>query len=174
MMVEGFLELLNGGVIKRKVYENATIQKLINEQVISEDNIPSNILELMLKEEAFQRVLTKKDFDMLSEFGILKSGFTYDNDIIYDKNTEYSADLRDPANIAALQENCLGTQLLNGHHIQTSFYLGSQNFYRRLKEMPEEERKKINMREVKVVNQLYGDDKLVFCNANVLGLSTSP
>ena len=103
MMVEGFLELLNGGVIKRKVYENATIQKLINEQVISEDNIPSNILELMLKEEAFQRVLTKKDFDMLSEFGILKSGFTYDNDIIYDRNTEYSADLRDPANIAALK-----------------------------------------------------------------------
>ena len=59
-------------MIKRKVYENATIQKLINRQVISEDNIPSNILELMLKEEAFQRVLTKKDFDMLSEFGILK------------------------------------------------------------------------------------------------------
>ena len=38
--------------------------------------------------------------------------------------------------------------------------MGYQNFYRRLKEMPEEERKKINMREVKVVNQLYGDDKL--------------
>jgi hypothetical protein len=160
MMVEGFLELLNGGVIKRKVYDNVTIQKMLNNNTISENNIPPNILELMLEDEAFQRVLTKKDFEMLTYFGILKNNLTYENDVIYDGNIEYSADFRDPNNIKALEENCLGSELLHGFHVQTSFYLGSQNFYRRLKEMPEEERLKINMREVKVVNQLYGDEKL--------------
>jgi acyl-CoA hydrolase len=44
----------------------------------------------------------------------------------------------------------------DGEYLQGAFYLGSPEFYRWLRDMPEEARRRIGMRRVSEVNQLYG------------------
>src|SRR5690606_37793805 len=57
--------------------------------------------------------------------------------------------------IRPLLADSLRTTLLHG-----GFFLGPQAFYRRLKNMSAEERARINMTNIRFVNELYGDERL--------------
>ena len=63
-------------------------------------------------------------------------------------------------NIAALQDNCIGTKLNNGYIISAGFFLEFKGFYETLSDMDEEQRKLIHMNSVANVNQLYGNEQL--------------
>ena len=47
----------------------------------------------------------------------------------------------------------------SGHVLHSSFFLGPRAFYRALRELPVEERKKIAMTRISFVNQLYGEEE---------------
>lgn len=47
----------------------------------------------------------------------------------------------------------------DGAILHGGFFLGPKNFYRRLREMPERERSKLQMKAISYVNQLYGDEE---------------
>ncbi len=159
MLVDGFLQLYKNGVIKRKIYHHIGIQKLINDGKLKEE-IPADILKLMIEDETIHPYLTQKDFDSLQRFGVIKEDITYDNGELVNGNNRYSALLADDANLAAISENCLGTKLKNGVMLTGGFFLGPQDFYDDLNNMPEEERKQFEMTGVDVANQLYGNEVL--------------
>lgn len=159
MFVDAFMQLYQRNIIKRKVFDNSAIMKLINEEKLSADTIPQNILDLLYEKKGIHKTLREKDFKMLTEFGILKSGLRYSDGFIYDGDTKYSADLRIKENSENIKK-ILGTKLKKGKLVTASFYLGPKSFYDALNNMNEEERSQFDMSGVEKVNQLYGDEEL--------------
>lgn len=157
MLVDGYLHLLKCGVVKRKTYNNVHIQKLINEKKISEKVTPKT-LDYLLAEGAVNSVLSQKDFDFLTEYGIFRKGLTFDKGVIKTGKTEISADLSDAKNRAEVASHCLGDKLKKAILIHGGFFLGPEGFYQMLNDMSEEERQTIFMTSVLNVNQLYGNN----------------
>ncbi|NLV66228.1 MAG: hypothetical protein GXY14_01000 [Spirochaetes bacterium] len=159
MFVDAFMQLYKKGILKRKVYDNIAIQRLINEGKISHDNIPGNILELMHDYDGLHLRIRQKDFDTLVYFGILKDGLTFKDGFIYDGDKKYDADIHHKENLEALKQ-LLGKTLKNGQVILGGFFIGPEAFYNDLNTMSEEERAQFGMSGVEKVNQLYGDAEL--------------
>jgi acyl-CoA hydrolase len=184
MFVDAFMQLYKCGVLKRRVYENIPIMKLINAGKLASDRIPANIIELLVQDEGIHAQLREKDFEMLTNFGILKSGLEFKDGTIIDGKNEISADFTMAKNLTAVQK-LVGKELKHGQVILGAFYLGPRAFYNELNAMSEEERMQFGMSGVEKVNQLYGDEVLRslqrkdgrFINtgmmANVLGAVTS-
>jgi len=184
MFVDAFMQLYKRGILKRKVFENISIMKLINEGKLNPDKIPPDILELLLEKEGIQQILSEKDFNMLTEFGILKTGLIYKDGFIIDGDKKYSPALNDKNSLEDLKK-LLGKNLKNGQVILGAFFLGPKSFYDALNVMSEEERSQFGMSGVEKVNQLYGGEELRalqrkdgrFVNsgmiANVMGAITS-
>ncbi len=159
MFVDAFMQLYKRGILKRKVYDNIAVMKLINEGKLSSDRIPENILELLFEKKGIQKNINKDDFDTLTFFGILKEGLIYRDHLIYDGDTAYQTDMNRPENLAAIKK-LLGNSLKNGQVILGAFFIGPKAFYDALNSMPEEERAQFGMSGVEKVNQLYGDEEL--------------
>jgi hypothetical protein len=159
MFVDAFFQLYKSGVLKRKVYDSIPLMKLINAGKLATDKIPADIIELLIQVEGIHPLLTEKEFNMLSEFGILKKGLTFRNGSILDGNTAISADFTVPRNLAAVK-NLLGTKLRHGKVILGAFFIGPRAFYKALNSMSEEERMQFGMSGVDKVNQLYGNEEL--------------
>ncbi len=158
MLVDGYLHLLNCGVVKRKTYNNVHIQRLVNERKITEKVTPKT-LKLLIEEGAVKPVLTTEDFAFLTEYGIFKEGLTYDNGVIKTGEKEITADLTDSKNLDQVVSLCLGDTLKKAILIHGGFFLGPEALYQMLNDMSEEERKKIFMTSVLNVNQLYGNNR---------------
>lgn len=159
MLVDGFVQLYKSGVIKRKVYHHVGIQRLINEGKLK-DKIPANILQLMLDQETIHPYLTEKDFAALQKVGVFKQEATYAEGKITCDGKSYAPLLADSGNLAALSENCLGSELKNGVVLTGAFFIGPIDFYETLKNMPLEEQLLFEMTGVDVANQLYGGETL--------------
>src|SRR6185369_9035135 len=79
----------------------------------------------------------------------------YHNGYIVAPNGErVIANVADPDTRHVLGTRCLGAQLRNGTVLNAAFFLGTNEFYRWLREMPDAERREIGMTGVARVNQL--------------------
>ncbi|ACL01854.1 acetyl-CoA hydrolase/transferase C-terminal domain-containing protein [Desulfatibacillum aliphaticivorans] len=159
MLVDVFIELYTGGIIKRNVYHNIPLMRMINDGALQEEFTPESVKELLLQDEHFP-ILKEQDFISLRNYGIFKDDLRYEDYHLVNGAGKYSVDFRDSANLDAVLENCLGDRLKNGVVLTGSFFIGPNGFYDFLRDMSDEERKKFEMTGVKVVNQLYGDEVL--------------
>ncbi|MBU0995536.1 MAG: hypothetical protein KJ737_23820 [Proteobacteria bacterium] len=159
MLVDGFIHLYKSGILKRKVYENAAIQKLLNEGKITEKITPE-FLDLMVEEDAVRTRLSEKDVLLLQELGIFKDSLTYEDECIVNGDKRIPANLSDETARKAIIETCMGTALKGGVIMHGAFFVGPERFYQSLRDMSEEERMQFSMTGVEVVNQLYGGETL--------------
>ncbi|AET69966.1 hypothetical protein Desor_4561 [Desulfosporosinus orientis DSM 765] len=159
MFVDAFMQMYKNKILKRKVFDSIPLMKLINAGKLDPTNIPDDIIDKLLELKAVHKKLKKKDFDFLTEFGILKNGLSYENYWILDGKTRYSADLNDEKNRLEIRK-LLGKKLLQGTVILGAFFLGPKAFYHALNNMSDEERQLFAMSSVEKVNQLYGEEEL--------------
>jgi acyl-CoA hydrolase len=159
MFVDAFMQMYKSGILKRKVFDNIPIMKLINAGKLHANKIPENALELLISEKGIHRKLKASDFKLLTHYGFFKEGLRYENGAIFDGDTRYDADLRDEANMMAIKD-LLGDEMKKGMVILGAFFLGPKAFYDALNAMSEEERQLFGMSGVEKVNQLYGGEDL--------------
>lgn len=159
MFVDSLLELFKAGILKRKTYENAGLQRLLNDGVITETVTPA-LFDALLENKVVCYRLSRRDFEFLCHFGIFKEGLTYEDGMIHDGDDIISADMTKGGSIQEIRERCLGTILKNGVALYASFFIGPQRFYDDLNALTEEERRLIDMRGVDYVNQLYGGEEV--------------
>lgn len=159
MFVDAFMQMYKKRILKRKVYESIPLMKLINEGKLDPDSIPLDIIDQLIEIKAIHKKIKSKDFEFLTEFGILKQGLTYDHYTIIDENIKYSADMNEEKNRLEIRK-LLGKKLLKGTVIMGAFFLGPKAFYKDLNNMSEEERQLFAMSAVEKVNQLYGGEEL--------------
>jgi acyl-CoA hydrolase len=160
MVVDGFMELYEAGIVKRKVYDDLVIQRLINEGRIDETITPET-LDLILMRKGIHKTLTEADFDYLRKFGIFRRNLSFeDGEIITPEGERLSNDLNNLDNRKRIYDYCLGDKLMNADVIHGGFFLGCQKFYDWLRNLSDEDRAMINMKSVQSINQLYGHEEI--------------
>ena len=158
MLVDVFVELYRNGVLRRRVYDHAGLQGLLNEKIITQTITPE-FFDIFVDHHIIHERLTKADFRLLMKYGVIKGPFEYMDGQLICKGVGFPADLRDKKTREMLNQH-LGDRLREGVICHGSFFIGPNDFYDALNAMPEDERKLFSMTGVDYVNQLYGDEKL--------------
>ena len=160
MFSDGLLHLYRSGILKRRVYDHAVLQKLLNEGKISE-SIGPETLQALLTAGAIRSPLTASDTAFLKRFGILRPDVHYDSGfLILPDGARLVPDLGERETLRRISSEALGTRLRGGVLLHGAFFLGSNWFYQQLRDMPEAERRLFAMTAVSKVNELFSDVKL--------------
>lgn len=160
MLVDAFVQLNKAGIVKRRVYHHAGLQTLLNQGRIVGEEIPANLLDLLVDGELVPPYLTQREFEQLQRYGVFVPEARYEDGHIVKDGFRFSALLTDPAHRRHLAEACLGGTLKNGVMLTGGFFVGPRDFYDTLRGMSDDERRGFEMTGVEVANQLYGDERL--------------
>ncbi|MBZ8138782.1 acetyl-CoA hydrolase [Rubrivivax gelatinosus] len=160
MFVNGFLKLIEAGIVRREVFADATLQRLLNEGRIADTTVTPQTLRALLDAGRVRAPLDAADLAFLQRFGVLRADVRLDGGQLVGERARCSADLRDERALATVCETMLGTRLAGGVFMHGGFFLGPRDFYQRLRTMPPQELAKIDMTRIDFINQLYGDDEL--------------
>lgn len=156
MFVNGFLHLIQAGVVRREVYADATLQRLLNEGRIADAAVTPDMLRALLDAGRVRSPLSADDVDFLTRFGIFRPGVRVDSAGLAFEQQHIANDLASPEGFDTVCKSLLGTRLAGGVTMHGGFFLGPSDFYERLRRMPEAELARIDMTRIDYINQLYG------------------
>ena len=160
MFGDGLLHLYEAGILKRRVYDHAGIQRLLNEGRLSQ-NLGPDSLAALAEAGVVNRVLTAEDVALLQRFGILRPDVGFrEGELVLPGGTHLKPDLEDRSVMQRIASEGLGAQLRGGVLVHSAFFLGSQRFYDALHAMPEAERRMFAMEAVSTVNEIFSDVEL--------------
>jgi acyl-CoA hydrolase len=158
MFVYPLIELYRAGILRRRVFDNLPLERLLCGGEIGE-RFDERILALLAAAGAGPR-LDAAQFAQLQHYGVFRAEVQFAGGRARAPGGEWiAADLADPESRALLAGQCLGRELRNGQLLHAGFFLGPRGFYAALRELPEGERAQFGMRGVAFVNQLYGADQ---------------
>jgi acyl-CoA hydrolase len=155
MFVDGFLDLYRTGVLRRRVYHDLRIQRLLNESA-GAGRIDEPFLAA-LSAAGFGSPLTAAEFATLRSFGVFRQECRW-----VDGSVENADGLRAAARIDSAAARCellaqfAGRQLLGGTVLHGGFFLGPRGFYAALRDLSESDRAQFSMGGVGFINQLDG------------------
>lgn len=153
MFTDGFLHLMQAGVLKRKVYDHWALQRLINQGKCAPEQVDESVLDNLV--ELGVREITPRDFDAFKRHGLFKDGMLLQGvHLVLPNGQRVLANLADKATRVALAASGLGKVLVNGIVLHAGFFLGPNAMYATLKNMPALQRNSIHMLGVEHVNQL--------------------
>jgi len=160
MLVDGFLELYRSGILTRRVYDHSGLQRLLNDEQVSEEVTPAT-LDALVEANVVSSYLTSQDFAFLQNFGIFRPELNYEEGFIrLHDGRRLPANLADKHTREEITRHCLGSRLKGGHFAHACFFLGPRKFYDTLRQMERCEREQICMTGIGYVNDLYGDEEL--------------
>jgi acyl-CoA hydrolase len=143
MLVDGFMHLIEAGIVKRMAYDWEPLQRLLDAQVIDE-HVTARTVEALARCGAIPSVLDATAIGMLKKVGVLKA----------------DAAVAVGTAVTAVAKEDLGETLQGGALVHAGFFLGPQAFYTWLRELPEERRRQISMRTIGRINDLSGEEAL--------------
>jgi acyl-CoA hydrolase len=156
MLVDGFLDLHDSGILKRRVYPSARIQQLLDAGAIAE-SLDSGCIEAL--HQAGVRRLSYVDFLELRDVGVFRDDVRFENGMLLTpQGVGIPVDLDDPACRAAIATHCLGPRLRNGAVLDAGFFFGPAAFLARLRDMPPDLRRQFAMRGIGFINELHGPE----------------
>lgn len=167
MLVDGFLELYRSGILRRKVFPDATLQRLLDDGAIGEEVTPAT-LDRLFEAGGVPERLSRRDVERLVALGVLAPGVTLDGHRLVLRAGEGGEELSAPADLPGEEDpgggraidRLLGHRLRGGRLLHSCFFLGPKKFYRALADLPREERELFEMTGISFVNELYGEEEL--------------
>jgi acyl-CoA hydrolase len=157
MFVDGFLDLYRSGVLRRRVYDDVVLQRLLNRDAIGE-RIDERLLAALAEAE-FGAPLTPEQFARLQRLGVLRADCRLEGaEIVTDDGARVAARLDTSEARRDLLANCTARHLSGGTLLHGGFFLGPRGFYAALRDLPESERRQFSMGGVGFINQLDGED----------------
>jgi hypothetical protein len=144
MFVDGFLDLYRSGVLRRRVYADERIQRLLNDGKVGE-RIDERFLAA-LAGEGFSDPLSAAEFERLRELGVFRRECRFQAGRIENAEGQSAAASLGTANARrGLLACCTGRRLIAGILLHGTFFLGPRGFYAALRELPEDERRQFSM-----------------------------
>ena len=159
MFVNGFLWLIDAGIMRREVYPDVALQRLINRGDITRDITPAT-LSALHSSGRISDPLTADDAAFLRRFGILRDGVEWQSGGFYVAGRTYIAALTKGDAFDAMCANCLGTTLTGGVVMHGGFFLGPRRFYQALRDMPPQRKARINMSRIRYINELLDHEEI--------------
>lgn len=161
MLADGFLDLYRNGILKRRVYPSAKLQRLIDDGHIDE-RVSLHTLDALV--EAGMNRMSFADFQEFREVGLFRDDVEYDRGVLITPDgQQLRATFSDPEQRAQIAEHCLGDSLRNGVLADAGFFFGPKGFYQGLRELPAVQRKMFAMRGISFINELYGHEWELKC-----------
>lgn len=154
MMVDGFIYLLEAGVLTREVFDHADLQTLINRGELTQD-ISLDMLDVLRREKLIDSPLRARDVEWLCRYGIFHSGVEFKGGRLRIGDESLDPDLDSEEARPAIASLALGERLAGGVVLHGGFYVGPEQFYQRLRELSPEARQRICMTSVNYINHLY-------------------
>ena len=155
MFVNGFLQLIDAGILRREVFHHTLLQTLLNEGRIDVAVTPQT-LRALLETGGVRSPLAQADLDFLLHWGIFRPGVRLERDTLVLGELRLPNDLLTDDGFEAVTAQLLGTRLSHGVIMHGGFFIGPSSFYERLRTMPEQQLAKIDMTRIDFINQLYG------------------
>lgn len=163
MMVDGFLYLMQEGILTREVVEHAGLQALINRGEVTSD-VSMATLDVLRREKLIDSSLRARDVRWLVRHGIFDENVEFKGGRLCLRSHSVDGDLDSAEAREMIEAVMLGQRLTGGIAMHGGFYVGPESFYQALRELPEAERQRICMTSVNFINHLYdhrfGDQKL--------------
>jgi len=153
MFVNGFLHLRRAGILVREVFDDARLQRLLNDGAIG-SAVDGAMLATLLREGVVSPTLTPPDVGFLRRWGIFRPAVAIDGDRLRCGEETIGLDLEDPANFERCRAAMLGDELKGGIFMHGAFFLGPPDFYQALRSMPRAEAEKIGMDSVRRINRI--------------------
>jgi acyl-CoA hydrolase len=156
MLADGFMDLYRSGVLKRRVYASAKLQRLLDEGRIDEQ---VSVRTLDALHAAGMRRMSFVDFHEFRDVGLFRDDVEYDRGVLVTpEGTQIRANFDDAEQRQLIASTCLGERLRNGVLVDAGFFLGPKAFYAALRDLPPVERRLFGMRAISFVNELYGHE----------------
>lgn len=153
MFVDGFLYLMQCGVLKRRVFAHEVLQRWMNAQEGRLDPWPLDILDQL--HELGLSAISEPEFKQLQHHGLFNRQLTFQGtQLVLPNGQKVLANLADPMARKQLAAAGLGDAPKHGVVLHAGFFLGPKAMYAALNEMSEAERHTIHMLGVEHVNQL--------------------
>lgn len=161
MLSDEYMQLYNEGILKKRVYDHVGLQRLLNDQIISEDISP-NIIDVLIDHKIINSTLTLSDLNFLLKFGIFQDGITLNNNLLISSSGEsISNDLAILANKRLVIEKCLSNKLKSGKIIHSGFFFGSKDLYSQLNNLAIDKLQQIDMTSIARTNSLLWNPELL-------------
>ncbi|WP_137940105.1 acetyl-CoA hydrolase/transferase C-terminal domain-containing protein [Chitinivorax sp. B] len=160
MFVNGFMKLIDAGIVRRQVFNDADLQRLVNSGEITTQVTPA-MLTILRDKQIINSQLTERDVTWLKRFGIFNDQVTWRDDSISVPIGRLSGNLVDPVNFDKVCQHCLGTQLKGGIIMHGGFFLGPRDFYQRLRDLDKTTLNQIGMSRISFINRIFGHEELV-------------
>lgn len=154
MMVDGFVHLLEAGVIHRQVYNHAALQELVNAGQIDQA-VTLATLDVLRDQGMIASPLRARDVTWLRGYGILRPEVEFKGGRLRVGPQSLEPDLERAECRDAIASLALGDQLTGGIVIHGGFFVGPESFYQRLRDLPARDRQRICMTSVNYINHLY-------------------
>ena len=160
MFVNGFLKLIEAGIVRREVFGDVVLQQLINDGKIPGTVVTPATLRALLDAGRVHSPLSEADLAFLRHYGVLHAEVQIDGDQLVLGELRLANALRGSDNFDCIAAHLLGSRLTHGIFMTGGFFLGPRDFYERLRTMPAQELAKIDMTRIDFINQLYGQGDL--------------
>lgn len=154
MMVDGFIYLMESGVLAREVYDHAGLQTLINNGDIGQE-VSLATLDVLRREKLIDSPMRARDVHWLTRFGIFRGTVEFKGGRLRIGEQSLDADLDDADSREAIRDLALGERLTGGVVMHGGFYVGPESFYQALRDLSDEDRERICMTSVNYINHLY-------------------
>lgn len=156
MLADGFLDLYRSGILKRRVYPSARLQRLIDGGRI-DDEVSLRTLDAL--SASGMRRMSFVDFDELRDVGLFRDDVEFERGmLICPDGTQIRASFETPEQRAEIAKGCLGSRLRSGVLLDAAFFFGPKAFYERLRNLPPEQRELFAMRGISFINELHGPE----------------
>jgi acyl-CoA hydrolase len=156
MFVNGMMHLIEQGVVKRKVYDNLTLQLGLNAGEISEE-VDGQLYDFARQHGLLPARLDDNSLEKLKYWGIIADSTSCDGEQLLVGGEAVANNTDDSQTRAALLQSVAGTQLRHGNILHGGFFLGPGDFYQKLRDLDEEGQRQICMTGVRRTNQLLLD-----------------
>jgi acyl-CoA hydrolase len=158
MFVDGFLELYRSGILSRRVYPHAALQRLLDAGAIT-SRIDIEMLVALAR--AGVAWLDAADFDGLARAGLFLPGthLAERGVLVAPDGKRLEARLDTAEARTAIAARCLARRLDGGRVLHAGFLLGPRGFYGALRDLPEDDRLRFDMTRISYTNELYGADQ---------------
>jgi len=154
MMVDGFIYLMEAGVLKREVFDHAGLQTLLNRGELTH-RVSLDTLDVLRREQIIDSPLRARDVRWLCRYGIFHAGVEFKGGRLRVGDDSLDPDLDSSDARAAIESLALGSKLTGGIVAHGGFFVGPEKFYQRLRELSPNDRQRICMTSVNYINHLY-------------------
>ena len=154
MLVDGFVQLFEAGILKREVFDDEALQQLLNRGAIGMR--PSMaMLDCLAAEGLIEPQLRARDLEWLQRYGIIRADVQLKEGLLIIGERSLEPNLAEPGVRQLLESHALGERLAGGVVMHGGFFLGPQPFYQYSLDLSEETRQKFCMSSVRFINDLY-------------------